>query len=753
MTTGVQAPRFAHQLSLTLLIVLLWLAQLIGGATPVAAHAALGESNPAANAVPPAAPPAITPQFTERVERAESRAELHDASGAIIPGMTPREGADADEMLLDLPVGLANGTYSVLWRTLSMDNGHTARGYIPFTIGSAADVRVVVPPAPVSTSGGAPVWPGVVARWTTYLGLAVALAVWPLWLFVLRPAVAPAWQIGPWLTRRVRRLTIIGFVVTLFGSLATLGIQAADLSGGNTIFHGLTVTLSETRFGTIWLLRLGVLLLYAASLVAVGWWWPGRRRLAAVLALLLGLAAPVTFSLLSHAAAQPAGAVTAIAADALHLYAASVWAGGLIILVGTFLPTLRDLTATGQQVVLGGVIPRFSRLALIAWAVMILTGIYAAWLEVGNLAALRQTPYGQSLTVKLALIVPLLALAAFNLFWVSRGVRRSEDTGAVTRWRGRFTGAIIAETLLVALVLAVVGLLVSQPPGRDVITGAAGRLTIPLTSGEQQATLYITPGTVGPNHYQLVLGDGHNHETGRGAPPVEALLRVELPAQDTGQKQIDLAPALAGTYEGRGSELSIAGDWEISAIVRQQGQPDWSSTVAQAIGLTPLDANVPPPPPRFGPAGVVGLLLVVVGVAGLILALAPPGASVRREAAGLGLIGLVLGAILVAQGRLTAEDAAATAGQPTLVAVDPAAVERGAPLFAANRATGHGPAGKGDGPCAAQPNPPPADLTTVHAFAYPDDVYRYWIEPGIPGPGMPAFGKQLTTDPMDDVIA
>ena len=43
-------------------------------------------------------------------------------------------------MTVSMPSGLANGTYSILWRTLSTVDGHTAQGYLPFTIGTEADV-------------------------------------------------------------------------------------------------------------------------------------------------------------------------------------------------------------------------------------------------------------------------------------------------------------------------------------------------------------------------------------------------------------------------------------------------------------------------------------------------------------------------------------------------------------------------------------------------------------------------------------
>ena len=48
---------------------------------------------------------------------------------------------------------------------------------------------------------------------------------------------------------------------------------------------------------------------------------------------------------------------------------------------------------------------------------------------------------------------------------------------------------------------------------------------------------------------------------------------------------------------------------------------------------------------------------------------------------------------------------------------------------------------------------PPADLTAGHALAHTDDDYAYWIENGIEGTDMPAFGDELEDGEIRDVIA
>ena len=285
-------------------LVILWIAaQLVLPASPVAAHAFLESSDPAANAVLPNAPQSVTLTFTEPLETSYSRAELFDQAGAEVPGASSTIGPDPRSMTVEIPPGLANGTYSLLWRTLSTVDGHTAQGYLPFTIGAEADVQIVAPPAVETTSGALPEWALAAARWLALLGLAAVAAIWPTWLFVVRPAISPAWQLGPKLTRRVRRYAIGAFVFSLIANVVALVVQAAAISGPSDLLNGLTTTLGDTRYGAWWLVRVGVLLVFAAVLLGTAWWRPWQRRPATILALIASAALPLPLPALGWRAA------------------------------------------------------------------------------------------------------------------------------------------------------------------------------------------------------------------------------------------------------------------------------------------------------------------------------------------------------------------------------------------------------------------------------------------------------------------
>jgi copper transport protein len=730
----------------------LWVILVLAVPSEAAAHAFLESSNPAANAVVATAPQFVTLRFTERLEPSYSKADLYDQNGAQVQGTTSTISTDGLTMTVALPASLAKGTYSLLWRSLSNVDGHTAQGYVPFTIGTQADVRIVAPPVTSSAASALPEWVLAVARWLALLGLAAVLAIWPVWLFVVRPAISPAWQLGPKLTRRVRAYTLAAFAFSVAANSVALFVQAMSITGPGNVLSGLTETISETRYGTWWLVRVGLLLIFAAVLLGAAWWWPWRKRATTLFTLLAAVALPLPFSMISHAGAETEGQAAAITFDYVHLLAASLWAGGLLFLVVALAPTVRDLTAAGRRVVLGRAIPRFSILALIAWGALAITGLYSALLQVGNFPALTTTPYGQTLILKLILIVPLLCLGAFNLAVVTRKLRSAETEERVEGWGNHFVTALVSEAVIVTLLLGVVGMLIGTPPARQVMEQEAGSLRIPLAANGESGTLILTPGTVGPNHYRLELGSGHEAHLQNPAL-TEATLRFELPAQPSGQIDVPLASAPTGGFEGHGSELAFPGDWQMQVTVRVPGQPDWVASATKSISSQPPPSQAPPPPPLFGPSGIAALILILLGIAGLVLATFGGAPRFRREAVGLGTVAIAAGIVLLFQAQLPPAPVAAADPAASLAALDPAAVTRGKALFSQNCVVCHGPSAKGDGPAAASLKRQPADLTGGHSLMHSDDDFAYWIENGIAGTEMPGFAGKLDSSQIRDVIA
>jgi high-affinity iron transporter len=79
---------------------------------------------------------------------------------------------------------------------------------------------------------------------------------------------------------------------------------------------------------------------------------------------------------------------------------------------------------------------------------------------------------------------------------------------------------------------------------------------------------------------------------------------------------------------------------------------------------------------------------------------------------------------------------------------------QGKVLYDAHCAACHGTNGDGNGPQAADFNPPPTNFTNAAEMAnIPFDVNELTVSQGKPGTGMPGFGMVLSPEEIQDVIA
>ena len=149
----------------------------------------------------------------------------------------------------------------------------------------------------------------------------------------------------------------------------------------------------------------------------------------------------------------------------------ALWLGGLALLLVCVLG--RDAHAT-----LVPVMPRFSRLALGCFALLGVTGVYLAWRQSGELAALPATEFGRLLLIKSAIVLVIIGLA---VLLAPRG--RQRMGGDVAR---RLRRTVLAEAILGVVVLGVTATLVNAAPAR-VSYAPPLDVTVPAVDGGQVA--------------------------------------------------------------------------------------------------------------------------------------------------------------------------------------------------------------------------------------------------------------------------
>ncbi|HEX5210251.1 MAG TPA: copper resistance protein CopC [Pseudolabrys sp.] len=104
-------------------------------ATPIAvhAHAMLDRASPRVGSTVTTAPKELLLWFTEKLEPAFSTAEVRNAQGTVQSGKARVDAGDRTELHVPLRA-LPPGTYSVVWRVLSVDT-HRTQGTFSFTVG------------------------------------------------------------------------------------------------------------------------------------------------------------------------------------------------------------------------------------------------------------------------------------------------------------------------------------------------------------------------------------------------------------------------------------------------------------------------------------------------------------------------------------------------------------------------------------------------------------------------------------------
>jgi copper transport protein len=130
-------------------------------------------------------------------------------------------------------------------------------------------------------------------------------------------------------------------------------------------------------------------------------------------------------------------------------------------------------------------VPRFSSIAVVALAVLVFAGVASGYFEVRQWRGLWETTYGLLLVAKVALVVPVLALGAYNNRFA---VRRLREGIASPREQRRFLHTAAAELALLVVVVAVTAVLVNQPPPRTELDSQSVRRSSTNSAGEPTTT-------------------------------------------------------------------------------------------------------------------------------------------------------------------------------------------------------------------------------------------------------------------------
>ncbi len=450
---------------------------------PAQAHAALVRTNPVQGSVLDAPPADIVITFSEHVTPVTNKIQVIAPTGKRINSGTPT--VDGPNLHIPVLTSVPRGTYLVSYRVISADS-HPVGASFTYSYGAPSA-------APVESGNSAGHTDPVVrtavsvAHLIGYAGLIlvagpalVLFALWPKRLSRRDPIRLAFAGLG-----LVALSTVLEF---LLEAPYSTGVGLFDFSGGDL------KNVFDTTYGHAHLARLAITV---AALFLIRPFLAGTSgRAERVLLGVLAVVGVFTWPFAGHPGSSSAPALT-IVADAAHLAAASVWVGGLVMLV-------LFLLRRAKQQELAAILPVWSTWAMIAVAVIVLAGVAQALIEVASISALLHTGYGQLVLLKAGVLIVVLAVAS-----VSRKVANAPSEPGVRRLKT----SVLAEVIGVVLILALASVLVQTTPARTAEANAAadqnagGPFSVTLTTNLYQVQVDIDPAKTGDNTVHLYAYD------------------------------------------------------------------------------------------------------------------------------------------------------------------------------------------------------------------------------------------------------
>ena len=201
-----------------------------------------------------------------------------------------------------------------------------------------------------------------------------------------------------------------------------------------------------------------------AILSAIGLWISSRFKTskATVAMLLLSLLLIASSVSTSHAAARIDYRPLLVILTAAHHLGTAAWLGAMPYL-------LISLGRTESVDEARGLTERYSRMALLGAALLVMAGVGLAWSYLGSWSGVYGTTYGVMVIAKICLLLVMVSLGAGNWLLVQRLAGDPKPLLARLRRVGE------AEIALGFLAVLTAASLTSQPPAVDV--AAQGRLT------------------------------------------------------------------------------------------------------------------------------------------------------------------------------------------------------------------------------------------------------------------------------------
>ncbi|MFK4423341.1 MULTISPECIES: copper resistance CopC/CopD family protein [Bacillus] len=498
------------------------------------AHAYVVKSNPAENETLKKAPSVVKIEFDEDIQVSSFNILfVRDTSGQRVDLKDAHIDTKNKKLLeAGLKENLKNGLYSIQWKAISAD-GHPIQGVIPFRIGLAEagtdDIKV-------EEMGYVPQIDMIMERGILYTSFSLFIGVL-LFNLILYKGSASQVQSR---SKKIIWISLFGIFISLLFNLplqAKINADVSWLEAFNPILLKETLQLSVFRY--VWITQMALI----SMLMIVTYFAVKREKLSSFkvwsipIVLFIGLLVMKAFN--SHAYGIRFKEI-AVVMDFLHLFAASLWMGGLSSIV------LLLRKEDDKWTMYWDAIKRFSPWATGAVIVILLTGLFNSTFFIPTIHSLFDTKYGLALLAKILLFVCMGILGIFH--YVKGRIRAQQRLGATVK----------VEFIIGIIVFVIVAFMtnVQTPPMPP---------TGPFTESKQldngyELTLHVSPNKVGQNTFHITLKD----ENGQPVTDMEQIvLTTQSLDMNMGKGSFKVSAVSPGEYEADGMYINMTGNWNI----------------------------------------------------------------------------------------------------------------------------------------------------------------------------------------------
>lgn len=494
------------------------------------AHAELRNASPSAGSQFDAAPSEVRLLFNERLDQGGSKLLVLNEDSRNVAEGDPQSVDEGKGLSIALPK-LSEGHYTVSYSVISAD-GHPISGAYVFTVGNPAPLKTASEldlHSQVGHAGHGAQSEGLTvesfllyaSRIMYYAGL---LCVAGLALWSLHRTASP-------LVRQVREQAIgLAGKFALIATIAYVFFSLKDLALDEPIAEWGRILL-ETTIGRLYI---AALLLALAAPLLTSFALPARLFWAAI--------ALFVEAWSGHAVVYEPIAYS-VGLDFVHLLAASLWSGGLALLIAVW---AKERPEAGRFALL------FSKWALLSFLALWVTGILSTLRFLPSLDYLFYTHWGTWLLIKVGISLLVAIVAMF--------IRLRLKQGDLPRG-----GMLKVDIGLLCAIIVTVGVFTYQTP-----LPANTALRYHQMGADMHFTLRVTPNAPGDNQFTLKIwlpdsvGEGVPKKVQLRMLPKDKkdISYIEVPLEPYNDEELDAFPDFAKTtYRAEGPYLPFAGEW------------------------------------------------------------------------------------------------------------------------------------------------------------------------------------------------